>query len=425
MSDQRPAAFEIPCLRHNSWFALNAYPARQGIAIYFRDITEQKRALEARRLMEEKLHQSQKMEAVGQFTGGVAHDFNNLLAIVSGNLERIEDVANEKIKYFASAARRATDRGTQLIAQLLAFSRSQRLRPKLVNANCLISDFEGLIRQALGGGYELRLHLQDQLWLCDVDGPQLETALLNLALSGRDAMPDGGALDIETRNIVVDERTPEYVPGAYVEISVTDTGCGMTPEVRDRVFEPFFTTKEVGKGTGLGLSMVYGFVRQSGGHIAIESALGKGTTVTLFLPKALQQPDGKADSSPVQPIPEGSEQILIVDDNEDLLEVTSSMLTKLGYRVSCARSGAEAAKILETEQKFEILFSDVLMPNGLNGIELARRARQVNKDIKVLLTSGATKNALKGHEDEFEILHKPYRLSDLAERLRALLHEPL
>jgi signal transduction histidine kinase len=423
ISDQRPAAFEVLCSRRNSWFALNAYPSSQGIAIYFRDITEQKRALEARRQMEEQLHQSQKMETVGQITGGVAHDFNNLLAIVSGNLERIEDLSNEKIKHFASAARRATDRGTQLIAQLLAFSRSQRLNPKLIDANGLISDFEGLIGQALEGGCELRLRLADELWLCNIDGSQLETALLNLALNGRDAMADGGTLEIETRNVILDEETPEYSAGAYVRISVTDTGSGMAPEVRDRVFEPFFTTKEVGKGTGLGLSMVYGFVRQSGGHVVIESTLGEGTTVALFLPKALQQPYAKADSPQVQTIPEGSEQILIVDDNEDLLEVTSSMLTNLGYRVTCARNGTEAVQLLENEQKFKLLFSDVVMPNGMNGIELARTARQLNKGIKVLLTSGATGNALVQHVGEFELLNKPYRLADLAQRLRSMLHE--
>src|SRR3984893_12198404 len=276
MSDQRPASFEALCPRRGVWYALNAFPSSEGLAVFFRDITEQKHALEVRRLMQDQLHQSQKMESVGQLTGGVAHDFNNLLMVVSANLELIEDAAdNGRVRQFAAAARRAADRGTKLTAQLLAFSRRQVLNPKLVDANQLISEFQELIRQAIGGSCEVKLRTDERLWLCHVDPPLLETALLNLALNGRDAMPDGGVLEIETRNVVLDEgAVAGCSPGSYVKVSVTDNGCGMPPEVRDRVFEPFFTTKEVGKGTGLGLSMVYGFVRQSGGHIAIESAPG-------------------------------------------------------------------------------------------------------------------------------------------------------
>jgi len=427
MSDQRPASFEAFCRRRGTWYAVNAFPSSQGLAVFLRDNTEHKHAVEARRLIEEQFHQSQKMESVGQLTGGVAHDFNNLLTVVSGNLELIEEAADiGRVRQFATAARHAVDRGAKLTAQLLAFSRRQRLHPKLVNANELISEFQGIIRQAVGGGCEVKLRTDERLWLCHVDPPLLETALLNLALNGRDAMPDGGALEIETRNVVLDEgAVAGCLPGSYVRLSFKDSGCGMPPEVRDRAFEPFFTTKEVGKGTGLGLSMVYGFVRQSGGHIAIESAPGAGTTVALYLPKASQKPDAGVEAIQPQAIPAGSERILVVEDNEDILEVTSAMLTTLGYRALCAGNGAEAIQILESGQEFELLFSDVVMPNGMNGVELAREARRLRKGIKILLTSGYAGDVLERHQavDEFPIIDKPYRLADLARRLRSILHE--
>jgi signal transduction histidine kinase len=427
MSDQRPASFEAQCPRRGIWYAFNAFPSSEGLAVFFRDITEHKQAVEARRLMQEQLHQSQKMESVGQLTGGIAHDFNNLLMVVSGNLERIEEAAeNGSIRQSAAAARRAADRGAKLTAQLLAFSRQQRLSPKLVNANELISEFQGLIRQAVGRACEVKLLTDGTLWLCHVDPALLETALLNLALNGRDAMPDGGVLKIETRNVVLDEGgAAGCLPGSYVKVSVTDTGCGMPPEVRDRVFELFFTTKEVGKGTGLGLSMVYGFVRQSEGYVAVESALGAGTTVALYLPKAMQTPDAEVQTVHTQAVPGGSERILVVDDNEDVLEVTSAMLTTFGYQVLCTRNGAEAIQMLESGQEFDLMFSDVVMPNGMSGIELAREARRLSKDIKILLTSGYAGDVLERHRavDEFPIVDKPFRLADLARRLHSILHE--
>jgi PAS domain S-box-containing protein len=427
MSEQRPASFEAFCERRSIWYALNAFPSSQGIAIYVRDITEHKHAVEARRLMEEQLHQSQKMESVGQLTGGIAHDFNNLLMVASGNLELIEEaVVDRRVRQFAETARRAVDRGAKLTGQLLAFSRRQRLNPRLVNANELISEFQGLIRQAVGGACEVKLLTDGQLWLCYVDSALLETALLNLALNARDAMPDGGVLKIETRNLVIDEGAAAgCLPGSYVMVSVTDTGCGMPPEVRDRVFEPFFTTKEVGKGTGLGLSMVYGFVRQSGGYIAVDSAPDAGTTVALYLPKATQEPDAEVNAIPTEAIPGRSERILVVDDNEDLLKVTSAKLTAFGYRVLCARNSVEAIEIFRSGQEFDLLLSDVVMPNGMNGVELAREARRLNKGIKILLTSGYAGDVLERHQavDEFPIIDKPFHLADLARRLRSILHE--
>jgi CheY-like chemotaxis protein len=239
-------------------------------------------------------------------------------------------------------------------------------------------------------------------------------------------MPDGGVLEIETRNVVLDDEPVAGCPsGSYVRLSVKDTGCGMTPEIRDRVFEPFFTTKEVGKGTGLGLSMVYGFVRQSGGHVTIESAPGVGTTVALYLPKAPNTPDAEVEAVQARALPTGTERILLVEDNEDLLEATSSMLTTFGYRVTCAQTGVEAIAILESGEEFELLFTDVVMPSGMNGIELARQARQRNKEMKVLLTSGYAGDVLERYRavDEFPIIDKPFRLSELAWRLRSILEE--
>ncbi len=261
------------------------------------------------------------------------------------------------------------------------------------------------------------------MWLCNVDPSLLETALLNLALNARDAMPDGGVLEIETQNVVLDEAAAGSPPGSYVRLSVKDTGNGMSPEVRDRAFEPFFTTKEIGKGTGLGLSMVYGFVRQSGGHVTLESAMGVGTMVALYLPKAAQ--NANAEVEPIQPqaIPGGSERILVVEDNEDLLEVTSAMLTTFGYEVLCARNGAEAIQIVESGQEFDLLFSDVVMPNGMSGVELARELRRRNKNVKILLTSGHAGDVLERHQavGEFQIIDKPFRLSDLVRRLQSIL----
>jgi signal transduction histidine kinase len=374
----------------------------------------------------ELFHQSQKMESVGQLTGGVAHDFNNLLTVVSANLELIEIGDNiGEARRFATAALRAVDRGAKLTAHLLAFSRRQVLNPKPINAYQLVSEFEGLLYKAVGEACRVKVRTDKSLWLCHVDPALLETALLNLALNARDAMPNGGLLEIETKNIVVVEgAVAGCLPGSYVRLSVRDHGCGMPPEVRDRVFEPFFTTKEVGKGTGLGLSMVYGFVRQSGGHIAIESAPEKGTTVALYLPKATQKADAEMEDLQPEAIPAGSERILVVEDNNDLLDLTSGMLATSGYQVRCARNGSEAIRMLQSEE-FDFLLSDIVMPNGINGIEVAREARRLNKGIKVLLASGYARDVLERHQavDEFPIIDKPFRMSELAARLRSILHE--
>jgi PAS domain S-box-containing protein len=422
MSDQSFASVET--FFRDVWYAVNAFPSGEGIVILFRDITEHKHAVEARRLMEEQLHQSQKMEAVGQLTGGVAHDFNNLLMVISGNLELIESRTADDVRGLAIAARKAADRGASLTAQLLAFSRRQKLNPKTIHINALIQDFQGLILRALGDGCKVNLVADDQLWPCHVDPAQLETALLNLALNARDAMPDGGRLEIEARNVTLDENAVAGVAsGSYVRLSVSDTGCGMPQETLDRVFEPFFTTKELGKGTGLGLSMVYGFVRQSGGHVAIESTVGVGTTVSLYLPRSTQASDVGTDLTQLQDIAAGSGRVLMVEDDHDVMDVTSAILRDLGYEVLCAEAGADAIRMLRNDNRFDLLFSDVMMPGGISGVELAREAKQLCSGIKVLLTSGNAADALSRHgaEGEFPVIGKPFRRAELAQYLRVVM----
>jgi len=429
MSGGRPALFEIFSEQKNAWYEVNAYPSSPGIAIYFRDVTEHRRTKEARRLMEEQLHQSQKMEAVGQLTGGIAHDFNNLLMLVVGNLEVIErhEGADDTVRQSAVAARQAADRGAKLTAQLLSFSRRQPLDPKLVDAGRLISGFQGLIRRAVGEGCEIRLAIDDRLWLCHVEAAKLETALLNLALNGRDAMPDGGVLEIAARNVVLDENfAGGLAAGPYISVSVRDTGCGMPPETLERVFEPFFTTKEVGKGTGLGLSMVYGFVKQSQGHVAIDSAVGAGTTITVYLPKATHLSDAEDGPAQDETVPTGSGRILLIEDDEQLLKLISSMLVKLGYHVLCTRNAADALEVLQSETPIDAMVSDILMPNGMNGVDLAREARRLRNGIKILLASGHARDALTqcgALEDEFPIIGKPFYREELGRCLRSLLHD--
>jgi signal transduction histidine kinase len=425
MSEQRLASFET--LYRDVWYDVNAFPSGEGVAVLFRDITEQKQAVEARRLIEEQLHQSQKMEAVGQLTGGIAHDFNNLLMVISGNLELIEQRArdNDSVRQLAASARKATNRGASLTAQLLAFSRRQKLNPKPVHAGALIGDFQGLIHRAIGEGCEVKLVSDDQLWACHVDPAQLESALLNLALNGRDAMPDGGTLEIEARNVTLQEGAIAGVAsGSYVRLSVKDTGCGMAPETLDRVFEPFFTTKEVGKGTGLGLSMVYGFVRQSGGHVTIQSAVAVGTTVNLYLPKSAQAPHSETAAVQLQDVPAGSGQVLVVDDDEEVLNVTSEMLSALGYHVVSASNGTDAIQMLRSDKKFDLLFSDIVMPRGITGVELARAAKQQCNGIKILLTSGNAEDVLAryGAVGEFPVIGKPFLRAELAQCLKLVMH---
>ncbi len=376
------------------------------------------------------LHQAQKMEAVGQLTGGVAHDFNNLLTVIIGNIDLLESAAgdNPRLRKLTATIRRSAERGSRLTTQLLAFSRRQPLRPETSNLNALIIDFDVLIRRAVGEAIAVRSNLHPGLWPCNIDPAQFEASILNLVVNARDAMSTGGTLSIATENVTLALDYPaiadDVPPGSYVKVTIADTGTGMAPEVLDRAFEPFYTTKEVGKGSGLGLSQLYGFVRQSGGTVKIASEVGRGTTVSIYLPKATRT---VSHSEAVKPNPgklKGSETVLVVEDDPDVLDIAVATLTDLGYRILVAYDGVEAMSILERDEPIDLLFTDVVMPFGINGIQLARQARKLRQDIKVLLTSGYTMQTLSaeyGAENEFAVIGKPYRQGELAEHVRQAL----
>jgi signal transduction histidine kinase len=375
------------------------------------------------------LHQAQKMEAVGQLTGGVAHDFNNLLTVIIGNIDFLESAAgdNARLRKLTATIRRSAERGARLTTQLLAFSRRQPLRPETTNLNALIIDFDVLIRRAVGEAVAVRSNLHPGLWPCNIDPAQFEASILNLIVNARDAMPSGGTLSIATENVVLALDYPaiadDVPPGSYIKVTVADTGTGMPPEILEHAFEPFYTTKEVGKGSGLGLSQLYGFVRQSGGTVKIDSEVGSGTTVSIYLPKATR---AAPHAEPVKPPVKlkGSETVLVVEDDPDVLDIAVATLTDLGYRILVAYDGVEAMSILERDEPIDLLFTDVVMPYGINGIQLARQARKLRQDIKVLLTSGYTMQTLSaeyGAENEFTIIGKPYRQGELAEHIRQAL----
>jgi PAS domain S-box-containing protein len=389
----------------------------------FQDITELKRA-------EEQLRQSQKMEAVGQLTAGVAHDFNNMLAVTWGNAELLEDEIGADNPQLG-AVFRATKRGADLTQRLLAFSRKQVLNPKIVNANNLIADITGLLRRTLEEHIDIETVTGAGLWNCEVDPAQLENALVNLAINARDAMPDGGKLTIETANVRLDDdyaaAQAEVRPGQYVMLAVTDTGTGMAPEVRDHVFEPFFTTKAVGKGSGLGLSMIYGFVKQSGGHVTIYSEPGEGTTIKLYLPRSTETEaaERKAATDAV-PAARG-ETVLVVEDDSDLRTLAVALLGNLGYQVLEAGTGAAALEQLGSTTRVNLLLTDVMLPGGMNGRELAAEAGRRAPGLQVLYMSGYTENAIVHHgrlDADAELLPKPFRRADLARAVRRALDRP-
>jgi signal transduction histidine kinase/ActR/RegA family two-component response regulator len=379
---------------------------------------------------EEQLRQAQKMEAIGQFTGGVAHDFNNLLTTIIGNLELLlRPATNPEHTYrFLMSAQRAADRGAQLTATLLAFARRQTLCVTTVDPNALVTDFGMLIGRAVGETIALEMSLDPEVLPCRADGAQLQAAILNLAINARDAMPEGGSLALTTRNVVLAATdligNADARPGPFVAVAVRDTGSGMPAHVLARAFEPFYTTKEIGKGTGLGLSQVYGFVRQSGGHVAIQTAKG-GTTVTLYLPASDPLPAPSLEVSECAPAVDARNgaTVLVVEDDESVLELTSVALSGAGYRILVARDGRQALTLLQNDETIELIFSDVVMPQGMSGIELGRTARALRPGVKVLLTSGYAGAALdhEGAAGEFEILAKPYHQAQLAARVAAAL----
>jgi signal transduction histidine kinase len=388
------------------------------------DVTERKHT-------EAALYKAQRMEAIGQLTGGVAHDFNNLLTVIVGGLDMIIRRPNqpERVARLAQAAMTAARRGEQLTQQLLAYSRRQMLHPETLNPNRLLLDFKGLAERAVGDSITLRFDLDPGVHPIRVDPAQLESAILNLVVNSRDAMPQGGTISIASKNV---HRGSEALaakglsPGGYVQLCVTDEGTGIDQKTLDHVFEPFFTTKEVGKGSGLGLAQVYGFARSAGGYVAIESEKGRGTTVQLFFPRSNERlSDQQAPSSGQLPLRRAAtgETVLLVEDDEQVLTMAVDSLEELQYRVVVARNARQALDHLHGPARIDIMFSDVVMPGGMNGAQLAVEARTLRPELKVLLTSGYVGEAGSGQlgESNLPVLSKPYRRDELAEKLRLVL----
>jgi PAS domain S-box-containing protein len=400
-----------------------------GYAKITRDLTERKRAQEALDQARAALFQSQKMDAIGQLTGGIAHDFNNLLTVIVNGLDLLSRTAHDaKQVKVIEGMHRAAERGKSLNHQLLAFARRQPLRPEVINPSAIISGFEAVLRRACGETITLDVSLASRVRDVEVDIPQFEAGLLNLVVNARDAMPDGGRIAISTQNIRLDESRAARLgikPGVYVSILVADTGPGMPEEVSARAFEPFFTTKEVGKGTGLGLSQVYGFVTQSGGQVELETEVGKGTRVHLLLPPVGEDEEAaETEDDATQPARDTLGTVLIVEDEPDVLDIAVQIFESLGYDVFSATNAASALEILKQRDSIDVLFSDVVMPGGMNGVELAREARQIRPALKLLLASGYPMSALNSPDlQDMSFISKPYRWTELDEKLRALRTE--
>ncbi len=408
------------------WLLASDRRTPEGATVGIRtDITERKRQEEDRR-------QAQKMEAVGQLTGGVAHDFNNLLTIILGNLELLNELVEDpsEIDAMVGPARSAARRGAELTQRLLAFSRKQTLRPTTIDLQQLISGMADLLQRTLGETIEIKAVTIEQPWRTVADAGQVENALLNLAINARDAMPNGGELIFETGNAVLDEdyaaAHADSNPGDFVTLSVTDTGIGMSEDVLSRAFEPFFTTKDIGEGTGLGLSMVYGFVRQSGGHTRIFSEPGKGTTVRLYLPRAKGADAAADEAGATRAAPTGSESILVVEDDDALRELAVRMLEGLGYGVASAPNGRLALALLENNPGVDLLLTDVVLPEGMSGRDVAEEVTRRRPGIKVLYMSGYADTVLAEHgklSEQTALLKKPFMKRELAQALRSVLEQ--
>ncbi len=411
-----------------SWTVVAMEGVLQGVG---RDVTEEREQAEALALAEAQLRQAQKMEAVGQLTGGIAHDFNNMLSIVIsslGLLKRRLAKGDTNVERFADSALEGANRAASLTHRLLAFSRQQPLKPEPIEPGRLVSNLSEMIMRTLGEIIRVETVLGAGLWRTHADPHQLESAILNLAVNARDAMPEGGKLTIETANSDLDSRYAALHPGVsagqYVMIAVTDTGAGMPPDIVAKAFDPFFTTKEVGKGTGLGLSQVYGFVRQSGGHVKIYSEIGQGTTVKLYLPRFVGQDRGEAmlDARPLAYADEAIT-ILIVEDEPAVRQLGVEALTELGYRVLEAEGAATALRLLDRHKEVSLLFTDVVMPE-VNGRILAEEAKRRRPDLKVLFTTGYTRNAVVHNgvlDHGVDLIGKPFTIEQLSAKLRAVL----
>ena len=392
------------------------------------DLTEQKKAEEALRLSQEQLQQAQKMEAVGRLAGGIAHDFNNILTVITGyceiSLESAEGAPRTNLKEIERAARRAAG----LTAQLLAFSRKQILQPQVISPKELVTEMSAMLERLLGEDIELRTRVEGDLWNFKADRGKVEQVIMNLAVNARDAMPEGGTLLIECANATLDESyaeaRPEVRPGRYVMIALSDTGHGMDEKVMAHLFEPFFTTKEVGKGTGLGLSTVYGIVKQSEGHVACYSEVGRGTTFKVYLPRAADRVLTSFGAEGDEPAAQRDKLILLVEDDAALRSLTETMLRRSGYRVWSACVGAEAIEIASrSEEPIDLLLTDVVMP-GMNGKEVARRVGELHPSAQVLYASGYTTDAIVHHgllEQGIEFIQKPFTRNELLQRIRRVL----
>lgn len=414
------------------WISWTAAPAGELTYATGRDITVEREQAEALRLAEEQLRQAQKMEAVGQLTGGLAHDFNNLLTGMMGNLEllqvRVSCGRLDDLDRLINSAQGAGRRAAALTQRLLAFSRRQTLDPKPTDVNRLIAGLEDMLRRTVGAGNEIEVVGAAGLWTANIDAGQLENALLNLCINGRDAMPEGGKLTIETANKWIDDRTAQerdLEPGQYISLCVTDTGTGMSPETIRRAFEPFYTTKPIGQGTGLGLSMIYGFARQSGGQVRIYSELGQGTTVCIYLPRHHGDVDEALEHSDGDTVENGKGQtVLVVDDEATIRHLVDEVLDELGYTVIGAADGAAGLKVLQSGAKIDLLITDVGLPNGMNGRQVADAARSLRPGLKVLFITGFAENAAVGNghmETGMELLTKPFSLNALTTKVANML----
>jgi PAS domain S-box-containing protein len=414
-ADDRPLDVEVSAARVSD-------EGQDFVLFIVRDVTQ-------RVLLEQQLRQSQKMDAIGQLTGGIAHDFNNILTVITGTIEILIEGMEDRpsLAAIARLIDEAAVRGADLTQQLLAFARKQALQPCETDINVLVVETARLLRPTLGGQIEIEAIFDDNAWWAMIDPTQLSTALLNLAVNARDAMPNGGKLMLETANVMLDEAharaNPETRPGPYVMITVSDTGTGIPAAIRDKVFDPFFTTKEVGKGTGLGLSMVYGFVKQSGGHIKICSEEGQGTAIKLYLPRS-GEPAGPPDTAPPLAPQGGNESILVVEDDTLVRNYVVAQLQSLGYATIAAANSCEALALVDQGTRFDLLFTDVIMPGGMNGRELAGEVAKRRPALRVLYTSGYTEDAIVHHgrlDPGVALLNKPYRKADLARRIREVL----
>jgi signal transduction histidine kinase/ActR/RegA family two-component response regulator len=405
-----------------TWMGTWSEPVRRHFFVG-RDLTE-KRAAEAL------FRQAQKMEAVGQLTGGIAHDFNNILTVITGTIGILNDAVADRPELAAVAAMidEAAERGADLTRHLLAFARKQPLQPREVNVNTLILETAKLLRPTLGEHVEINPLLAEDAWTALVDPSQLTSAILNLALNARDAMPAGGKLVLETKNIYLDESYAdmhaEVTAGHYVMIAVSDTGSGIPAGNLEKVFDPFFTTKEVGKGTGLGLSMVYGLVKQSNGHIKIYSEEGYGTTIKIYLPRATGLDQAAVESSTSSTVEGGHEAVLVVEDDALVRRYVVTQIKSLGYTTLEASNAAEALDIIGNAATIDLLFTDVIMPGSMNGRQLVDETLTRRPSLKTLYTSGYAENAIVHHgrlDPGVLLLAKPYRTSDLARMIRKAL----